>query len=125
MGNGDEEIDRSLENLIEMDGDTYVIDEAGHWVKFQAKRVACTPERPQGIQYSLTLHDIDNQRLVGFDNAHPAPIGRGPAARRNKRCDHRHRLESIKPYQYQNAERLIEDFWKAVDQILDERRGKR
>jgi hypothetical protein len=82
----------TLENLLDLDGDIYVIDEAaGYWVKFVARRVTPGPERPQGIEYSLTMHDSDNRRLVGFDNAHPVP-----GAKRYQRgvggaYDHRHR----------------------------------
>ncbi len=66
--------DHTIENLLELDGDVYVIDEVqGYWVKFMVRRVVASPGRPHGIEYSLTMHDAKNQRLVGFDNAHPPP----------------------------------------------------
>jgi len=34
-------------------------------------RVPSSREKPHGIDYSLTLHGPDGERLVGFDNAHP------------------------------------------------------
>jgi hypothetical protein len=54
--------------------------------------------------------------LVGFDNAHPvAPQERGEPQ------DHRHRLRSVKAYEYRDAATLLSDFWKAVDTVLRER----
>ena len=35
--------------------------------------------------------------------------------------DHRHRLRTIRPYEYENAATLLEDFWTEVDQVLRER----
>lgn len=63
--------DKTLENLLELDGIKFVVDESvGLWVKFEVKRVKPTKGRPFGIRYSLTLHNRFNQRILGFDNAH-------------------------------------------------------
>ncbi|MFO1145537.1 MAG: hypothetical protein U1E33_02780 [Rhodospirillales bacterium] len=54
--------------------------------------------------------------MVGFDNAHPV--------RRRQRAsvqDHRHRLRTVKPYDYVDAATLLADFWAAVDTVLKER----
>jgi len=84
--------------------------EGGHWVRFVVTRVPVSPEKPHGIDYSLTLHRPDGERLVGFDNAHPvAPQ------------DHRHRLRTIKAYEYRDAATLLADFWETVDAVLHER----
>ena len=41
---GPSERDHTVENLLELDGDIYVIDEvAGYWVKFKVRRVAPSP----------------------------------------------------------------------------------
>jgi len=75
--------DETLDTLLDLDGQILVLDEKGeYWVKFNVRRVAGTPERPHGLNYSLTLHGKDNERVVGFDNAHPArhssrPGGKG------------------------------------------------
>jgi hypothetical protein len=113
--------DYGLENLLALDGDTYVIHEAGFWVKFDVKRVAPSPEWPHGIKYSLTLHGPGNERLVGFDNAHAVRKTSGPGGRNNAPYDHRHRFETTRAYAYNNALKLIDDFWEAVDQALKER----
>jgi Family of unknown function (DUF6516) len=119
---GSQEPDRTLENLLELDGSILVIDDLGHWVKFEVQRAAVSPERPQGIRYSLTLHDgHSNKRLAGFDNAHAARTSKGPGGRPERSFDHRHRDETEKPYKYENAAKLVEDFWKLVDQVLKDK----
>ncbi len=74
------------------------------------------PVSPHGIDYSLTLHGPEGERLVGFDNAHL--VGR---QKRGEPLDHRHRLRSIRPDEYRNAATLLADFWEAVDAVLRER----
>jgi len=32
--------------------------------------------------------------------------------------DHKHKRERIIPYEYESANRLLEDFWLAVDQVM-------
>ena len=116
------ERDPSLDTLLDLDGETFVIGDGGFWVKFEVKRVTPTQERPHGLRYSLTLHAASGERLVGFDNAHAAVRGGGPAARsRRGPHDHRHRLRSIRPYDYQDAATLLVDFWAEVEAVLAER----
>ncbi len=35
--------------------------------------------------------------------------------------DHRHRLKTIRPYEYQDAATLLADFWAEVDAVLKQR----
>jgi hypothetical protein len=64
--------DPTLDVLLDLDGQVLVVDpEGGHWVRFVVTRVPESPEKPHGLDYSLTLHGPDSERLVGFDNAHP------------------------------------------------------
>lgn len=109
--------DPSLDALLDLDGQVLVVDpEGGYWVRFTVTRVPVSAEKPHGLDYSLTLHGPDGERLVGFDNAHP--VGRrgrgGPQ-------DHRHRMRSVRPYGYRDAATLLADFWAAVDAVLKER----
>ena len=113
--------DPGLDTLLGLHGETLFVDDAGHWVKFVVVRTEPTPERPHGLSYSLTLHAPDGSRLVGFDNAHPVRERRGPGGGRRPARDHRHRLRTIRPYEYEDATTLLEDFWKEVDHILRER----
>jgi hypothetical protein len=90
--------DPSLDALLELDGQTLVIDpQTEHWVRFTVRRVPPTEDRPHGLDYSLTLHGADGTRLVGFDNAHVVPSSEGPGAKRGKVKDHRHRLKTVRP----------------------------
>lgn len=112
--------DHSLDTLLLLDGETFVV-EGAFWVKFVIKRVPVSRERPHGLEYSLTLHDGDNRRLVGFDNAHPIAEGTGPGARTRIEFDHKHKGERVRFYTYRDAATLLADFWTEVDLILKER----
>jgi uncharacterized protein DUF6516 len=114
--------DPGLELLIELDGEVFAVDAEGKYVvRFVVKRVPPSPERPQGLSYSLTLHDGTGARLVGFDNAHPAFRSKG--RRRRTMHDHRHRLANIRPYEYRDASALLADFWTEVDAAVLRERG--
>lgn len=107
----------TLDLLLDLDGQVLVVDpEGGHWVRFVVTRVPVSPEKPHGIDYSLTLHGPDGERLVGFDNAH-----RVARQKRGEPQDHRHRLRTIKAYDYRDAATLLDDFWTTVDAVLRER----
>lgn len=109
--------DSSHDALLDLDGQVLVVDpEGSHWVRLVVTRVTVSPEKPHGLDYSLPLHGPDGERLAGFDNAHP--VGR---QRRGEPQDHRHRLRTIKAYEYQDAATLLGDFWKMVDAVLRER----
>ena len=109
--------DPTLATLLDLDGQVLVVDPAGgHWVRFVVTRVPVSPEKPHGLDYSLTLHGPDGARLAGFDNAHP--VGR---RKRGAPQDHRHRLRTVGPYDYRDAATLLEDFWRTVDAVLRER----
>ena len=90
--------------------------EGGHWVRFVVTRVAVSPAKPHGLDYSLTLHGPDGERLVGFDNAHPVA-----RQKLGEPQDYRHRLRTIRKYEYRDAATLLEDFWKTVDAVLREK----
>jgi hypothetical protein len=112
--------DSSLDALLDLDGIRYPVDEDGkYWVKFEAKRVQPTQERPHGLKYSLTLHDEDNERILGFDNAHPVEEGSGPGARTRIEHDHRHAGDRVRFYEYSDAGALVTDFWKEVNAFLE------
>jgi hypothetical protein len=94
-----------------------VVDpEGGYWVKFVVTSVPVSVEKPHGLDYSLTLHGPDGERLVGFDNAHPVAKQEFGSPQ-----DHRHRLKTVKAYEYRDASALLTDFWNTVDSVLRER----
>ena len=109
--------DPTLDALLDLDGVVLVVDpDGGHWVRFVVTRVPPSPEKPHGLDYSLTLHGPDGERLVGFDNAHR--VASQPAGTPQ---DHRHRLRTVRRYEYRDAASLLEDFWALVDSVLRER----
>ena len=112
--------DPSLDALLDLDGQQFTIEPSGYSVKFDVRKVPVTSARPHGIVYSLTLHAPDGARLVGFDNAHGVRASRGPAGAR-KEHDHRHRVGTTRPYHYSDAAQLLEDFWREVHAVLNER----
>lgn len=107
--------DPSLDTLLDLDGQVLVIDEAGYWVKFVVHQVPATADKPHGLDYTLTLHGPDGGRLVGFDNAHPV-AGQG----RELAKDHKHRLRTVRPYDYTDAGTLLAAFWQEVESVLRE-----
>jgi hypothetical protein len=112
-----EKRDPALDTLLDLDGITLVVDpEGGHWVRFVVTRVPATAEKPHGLDYSLTLHGRNGERLVGFDNAHPVARQKHGDAQ-----DHRHRIRTMKAYEYRDAATLLADFWTEVDAVLTER----
>jgi hypothetical protein len=109
--------DPALDTLLDLDGITLIVDPlGGHWVSFIVTQVPATPEKPHGLDYSLTLHARNGERLVGFDNAHP--VGKQT---RGAPQDHRHRIRTVRPYEYSDAAKLLADFWAEVDAVLKER----
>jgi hypothetical protein len=84
--------DPTLGVLLDLDGQLFVVDpEGNHWVRFVVTLVPVSPEKPHGLDYSLTVHGPEKQRLVGFDNTHPvAKLALGGPQ------DHRHRPRTIR-----------------------------
>jgi len=107
--------DHTLDNLLVLNGEHIIIDESlGLWVKFE---IIETNAREQGIKYSLSLHDKSNRRIMGFDNSHEIEYGSKKGVKAQRTFDHWHydSLDKGRPYQYINAGKLLEDFWKEVD----------
>ncbi len=77
------------------------------------------------MDYSITLHDGDGRRILGFDNAHAITEGSGPGAGTRIEYDHTHKGERVRFYEYRDAITLLTDFWTEVDRILRERIIKR
>ena len=108
------EPDHALDFLLSLDGSEFRLL-SGDVVKIEAHTVAATRHRPQGIKYSLTLHDPAGQRIYGMDNAH--------GVRRQTEYDHRHihGRRKMVAYQYRGPAELLADFYREVERILAER----
>ncbi len=116
------ERDPGTEALLDLDGQVLVIDAKGaHSIRFSVQRVECSPQRPHGLKYSLTLHGPDGRRLIGFDNAHSVRQSRGPGGKHTGPADHRHRIDDARPYRFKHAATPLADFWAEVDRYLKEK----
>lgn len=68
---------------------------------------------------------------MGFDNAHAIEDkrkGKFSHHRKVTKWDHKHKFKDVSvivPYEYETAEKLLCDFWTAVDEAiaLDKQRG--
>jgi hypothetical protein len=117
--NGD--ADHTLEFLLDFDGRVHHL-EKGYWIKFEIRRVKASKRRPFALSYSFTLHAPNGTRLVGFDNAHPAPAGGSRFKQRSQAIDHWHRTENDpgRPYEFKDADKLLQDFFQEVRRVLVE-----
>lgn len=108
--------DPGLDYLLDFHDENFIVDEKrGHWVMFRVTQVPVSPEKPHGLDYSLTLHGPDGRRIAGFDNAHP--VG---GRKRGEPQDHMHRLDKVRSYEYKDATTLFADFWQLVNAMLEE-----
>jgi hypothetical protein len=111
-----------LEGLLSLDGETMELGD-GYWVKFRAKQVPPSVQRPHGLEYALTLHAPGARRLVGYDNAHvPNELKeRSVKGRQTQTFDHVHyEGRRTRFYDFTTPGRLVEDFWESVDAKLKE-----
>ncbi|MBI4923849.1 MAG: hypothetical protein HY834_19105 [Devosia nanyangense] len=116
------EADHALEFLLAFDGRVHHYPD-GYLPRFEIKRVPASGERPHGLRYSFTLHGPDGKRLIGFDNAHIVPVPGSKFKERPEAADHRHRTEDDagRPYEFESAEKLLDDFSAEVERVLKER----
>lgn len=116
----DDSVDAAtLDYLLSLDGDRVMLMD-GYWLKFEAKRVGPTKTRPHGIAYSFSLHDPENERIFGMENAHGVDHRGGRYVARPVAHDHEHRDENDegRPYGYTHGERLLADFFAGVARRL-------
>jgi Family of unknown function (DUF6516) len=98
----------------------------GYWATFRVFKVEPSAGRPHGWQYSLSLHDENDDRVFGYDNSHAIDVATGPA-RKSKRptaFDHIDRRgRKTVPYEFTTPYKLVEDFFADVDRILSKKEG--
>jgi hypothetical protein len=108
-----------IEYLINLNGEIFPMDD-GYWTKFEVYQVEPNAHIPHGIKYSLSLHDKNKTRVVGFDNAHAIKPKRKKYGARKITWDHKHQHEKVTLYEFETAGQLLEDFWTAVEKYLGE-----
>lgn len=114
--------DPAIDALLDLDGS--ILDQGGgYWIKIEARRVGVSKAVPHGIHYSLTLHEPYGKRILGYDNAHAVkPPKKFRHAGRILAYDHKHRHASDHgmPYEFKDAQQLLNDFFADVDRVLQE-----
>jgi hypothetical protein len=114
--------ENELESLLALDGATFEMT-PGIIVEFTARRIDATPERPHGISYAIVLRPKAGGPWLRFDNAHGV-AGRSRGYRPKQAAyDHWHRTGNDKgrPYTFTTASQLLDDFWREVKRIFDEK----
>lgn len=114
--------DNGIDTLLELNGNI-VQQEHGYWVEIHVWQVESTALIPHGVRYSLTLHEQNGKRVMGYDNAHAVkPSSRFKYAGQVLPYDHKHRNISDLgvPYEFTDAYQLVQDFFAGVDKILKE-----
>jgi hypothetical protein len=104
--------DPSLDALLELDGQVLVIDsDIRRWVRSAVRRVPASEAKPHGLDYSLTLHGPDGERWRVSTTRIRLGAGRGPGGKTGSTFDHKHRLKTVRPYEYKrrgdSARRLL------------------
>jgi len=116
--------------LLDLHGSVVYLDddESGYWWKVDAWMVPETKAVPHGIKYRLTLHNEYGTRLMGYDNAHLVKTkSRSKIAGVKRSYDHKHRTAHDKgvPYEFESPAKLLEDFFKSIDETIETIEGKR
>ena len=111
--------DTGLATLLELNGEIFPMDN-GFWTKIEARKVVSNEKIPHGVRYSLTLHNKSNLRVLGYDNAHRFKRGRKGFGAKITEWDHKHEGTRVKPYAFQSAGQLLEDFWNDVERIIED-----
>lgn len=109
-----EDLAIGLETLLELDGYVFFSGD-GCWIKIEARVVPVSRNIPHGVRYSLTLHDRNNTRILGYDNAHKITgSSRKRFSGHKVRWDHVHNRDQVYPYEFDTAAQLLTDFWNDV-----------
>jgi hypothetical protein len=111
-----------LETLLALDGSSYEFAE-GYLIEIKVGRTDATEQRPHGISYTLVLRQKGRSPLIRFDNSHAVERPGGRYVRRSRTYDRWHRAESDRgrPYTFTTGLKLLEDFWREVKRVLNER----
>lgn len=107
-----------LENLLLIEGEIFPMDNI-YWVKFEVKTITPNDNVPHGVRYSLTLHNKNNHRVIGFDNAHSFKPSSFRYGAQKTTWDHIHKKEETFPYEFDCAGKLMEDFWNSVNYYIE------
>lgn len=111
------------ETLMVLDGTEFEMA-PGIVAEFAVRRTDETPERPHGISYTLVLRSkTGGAPWLRFDNAHAIREKDRGYKRKRVAYDHWHRTlrDPGRPYNFTTAAQLLDDFWREVKRILNEK----
>ncbi|WP_449106827.1 toxin-antitoxin system TumE family protein [Pseudomonas mohnii] len=113
--------DYALDTLLDLH-QQILVQEGGYWIKIEAHQVLPSEHIPHGIRYSLTLHDGNGTRVLGYDNAHSVKPSKFKYAGQVLPYDHKHRSSEDKgvPYEFKDPQQLLQDFFADVDRVLEQ-----
>jgi hypothetical protein len=117
------EEEAELEVLLALDGRSFEAA-SGYVVEFIARRTERTAQRPHGISYALVFRPATGEPFVRFDNAHGIKRPGGRFVKTSQTFDHWHRGQGDpgRPNSFTTAAQLLEDFWREVKRVMDERK---
>ncbi len=112
--------DFTLSALLDLDGHRFTIENGEYTIKFVVSLTRPTENIPHGIRYSLTLHDKNGIRVLGYDNSNHdyRPLSKRQYVARRIEWDHRHHKETVTQYGFSTAANLLEDFWEDVRRVI-------
>lgn len=121
MAEIEDRVDHELASLLDLNEIEFKMDK-GYWIKIEAVKVKPTLNRPHGVKYSLTLHDRNNTRVLGFDNAHRIKVPkRKKYSGRILTFDHKHKHNKVYHYEFESPAQLLEDFYREAEDIMSVR----
>ena len=60
-----------------------------------------------------------HKRIIGYDNAHGIkPPKKKKFSGKRQIWDHKHQKSTLRPYEFESAYQLLEDFWADVNKII-------
>lgn len=63
---------------------------------------------PDGVNYALTLHDSNNTRILGFDNADAFKPEKMKYGARKITWDHKHKMNKVRPYEFESINSMAQ-----------------
>lgn len=81
---------------------TKIYDEHGNIVEIKLWKVFPSPDKSHGYKYSL-VYIVKDRRVIGYDNA-------------ERKGDHRHEGNTVRPYSFRGLRRLTEDFLRDIEE---------
>lgn len=102
------------------DGYTFWFEQ-GYSATFRFWLADAPNEGQHPYRYELVLHGPQNDRMMGYDNAHPVKWKSGMFRHRSENPDHYHRTGSDpgRPYEFVSITQVLKDFFNKTESTLE------